>query len=243
MAGRLQLNDFLVEWDSDCHQDLLWWSDISHLQVGMPLGESLPDLCLFTGWGASLGDVHLFGSWSPLSSRFSINHRELLAVLLALRGFLPSLRGRVVAVFSDNTTALAYLKKQGGTRSATLNTVAQSVLRFCEDFHIQLLLQFIPGKMKVLADSLSRRKSSVQNGFFVRRRFTSFFASGQPPSTSLRPPSITGCRFTSLRWWTLSRHVPAPCSRVGMAFRLMPFLPSASFLGSWRRSDSPKGWS
>ena len=47
------------------------------------------------------------------------------------------------------------------------------------------------------------------------RRFASFFASGQPPSTSLRPPSITGCRSTSLRWWTLSRRVPTPCSRVG----------------------------
>ena len=56
VAGRLQLEDFRVEWDSDCHQDLLWWSDVSHLTVGMPLGESLPDLCLFTdvsdtGWG------------------------------------------------------------------------------------------------------------------------------------------------------------------------------------------------
>ena len=129
VAGCLKPDDFPVEWDSDCHPDLLWWSDVSHLQVGMPLSESLPDLCLFTdasdtGWGASLGDVHLSGSWSHLSSRFSINHRELLVVLLALRGFLPSLRGRVVAVFSDNTTALAYLKKQGGTRSSTLNTVA-----------------------------------------------------------------------------------------------------------------------
>ena len=81
------------------------------------LWVSLPDLCLFTdtsdtGWGASLGDDHLSGSWSPLSSRFSINLQELLAVLLALRGFLPSLRGRVVAVFFDNTTTLAYLKKQ-----------------------------------------------------------------------------------------------------------------------------------
>ena len=60
VAGRLQPYDFQVEWDSDCHPDLLWWSDVSHLQVGMPLGESLPDLCLFTdasntGWGASLG--------------------------------------------------------------------------------------------------------------------------------------------------------------------------------------------
>ena len=166
VVGRLQQDDFLVAWDSTCHRDLLWWSDVSHLQVGMPLGESLPDLCLFTdasdtGWGASLGDVHLSGSWSPLSSRFSINHRELLAVLLALRDFLPSLRGRVMVVFSDNTTALAYLKKQGGTRSATLNTVAQSVLRFYEEFHITLLPQFIPGKVNVLADSLSRRNQVI----------------------------------------------------------------------------------
>ena len=79
VAGRLQPDDFQVEWDSDCRPDLLWWSYVSHLQVRMPLGESLPELCLFTdasdtGWGASLGDVHLAGSWSPLSSRFSINH-------------------------------------------------------------------------------------------------------------------------------------------------------------------------
>ena len=59
------------------------------------------------------------------------------------------------------STALAYLKKQGGTRSATLNMVAQSVLRFCKDFHIQLLPQFIPGKMNVLADSLSRRNQVI----------------------------------------------------------------------------------
>ena len=62
-----------------------------------------------------------------------------------------------MAVFSDNTTALAYLKKQVGTRSATLNTMAQSVLRFCEESHIRLLPQFIPGKMNVLADSESQK--------------------------------------------------------------------------------------
>ena len=166
VAGRLQVDDYLVDWDSTCHRDLLWWSDVSHLQVGMPLGESLPNLCLFTdssdtGWVASLGDVHPSGSWSPLSSQFSINHRELRAVWLALRGFLTFLRGCIVAVFSDNTTALACLKKQDGTRSANLNTVAQLVLRFCEEFHITLLPQFIPGKMNVLADSLSRRNQVI----------------------------------------------------------------------------------
>ena len=166
VSGRLQSEDSLVAWGSDCYPDLLWWSDVSHLQVGMSLGEDLPDLFLFTdasdiGWGASLGEDHLSGSWSPLSSRFSINHRELLAVLFATHGFLPSLRGRVVAVFSNNTTALAYLKKQGGTRSSTLNTVAQSVLHLCEASQVQLLPQFILGRLNVLADSLSRRSQVI----------------------------------------------------------------------------------
>ena len=139
VSGHLQSEDSLVVWGSNYHPDLLWWSDVSHLQVSMSLGEDLPDLFLFTdasdtGWGASLGDDRLSDSWSPLLSRFSINHRELLAVLFAIKGFLPSLRGRVVEVSSDNTTALAYLKKQGGTRSSTLNKVAQSILRLCEGF-------------------------------------------------------------------------------------------------------------
>ena len=162
ISGPLLSNEALVSWDYCCHPDRPWWSDISHLQAGLLLGEGLPDLYLFTdasdtGWGASLGDAHLSGSWSLLCSRFSINHQELLAVLFAIRGFLPSLCGPVVAVFSDNTTALAYLKKQGGTRSSTLNAVAQTVLRLCESSHVQLLPQFIPGRLNVLADSLSRR--------------------------------------------------------------------------------------
>ena len=144
--------------DDCCHLDLLWWPDVSQLQVGLPLREDLPDLFLYadasdTGWGTSLGDAHLFGSWSPLCSSFSISHLELLAVLFTVRGFLPSLRGRVVAVFSDNTTALTYLKKQGGTRSSMLSAVAQTVL--CEVSNIHLLPQFILGKLNVLVDSLS----------------------------------------------------------------------------------------
>ena len=85
------------------------------------------------------------GSWSPLCSQFSVNHRELLAVLYAVRGFLPSLRGRVMAVYSNNITALVYLRKQGGTRSSTLNAVAQSLLRLCKSNCVRLLPQFVRG--------------------------------------------------------------------------------------------------
>ena len=94
-------------------------------------------------------------------------------------------------------------------------------------------------------DERPRRLSESQEPSH-RFRVDSLCGGVSPASSPLtshhRPPSITGCRSTSLRWWTLSRRVPTPCSRVGMAFRIMPFLPSASFLESWRRSDSPNGW-
>ena len=62
-----------------------------------------------------------------------------------------------MCLFTDNTTALFYLRKQGGTRYSTLNAVAQSILRLCEAHRICLVPQFIPGSLNVMADSLSRR--------------------------------------------------------------------------------------
>ena len=112
VAGPLLLGRDLVFWDDGCLRDLRWWSDDSHLLVSLSVGDSLPDLCLFSdgsdqGWGAALGYLHLSGLWSPLCSRFSINQRELMAILFAVQGFLPHLRGQTVAVYSDNSMALA----------------------------------------------------------------------------------------------------------------------------------------
>ena len=62
-----------------------------------------------------------------------------------------------MAVYSENSTAQAYLWKQGGTHSSSLNDVAQVLLRLCEAQSVRLLPQLIPGHLNVLADSLSRR--------------------------------------------------------------------------------------
>ena len=53
--------------------------------------------------------------------------------------------------------SISYLRNQGGIHSSTLNSVAQMVLCPCEDHHIRLLPQFIPGCINVLANSLSHR--------------------------------------------------------------------------------------
>ena len=84
------------------------------------------------------------------------NARELLAIQQGLLHFQLSLRGHTVTVYCDNVTAVAYLRKEGGTRSPLLNTIAQEILRWSESLAIRLAPQFIPGSNNVLADALSR---------------------------------------------------------------------------------------
>ena len=142
-SGRLLPDSASVSWDDSCLADLQWWSVESHLLVGLPLGLPQPGLALYTdasdsSWGTFLVDDHLSGSWSQEFSRYSINHREFLAVLYGVQGFLPVLRCQSVSLFVDNTTTLPYLKNQGGTHS-TLNSVAQAILRLCEDHPIHMI--------------------------------------------------------------------------------------------------------
>ena len=64
--------------------------------------------------------------------------------------------GSSVGVLADNTTALAYVRKQGGTHSRLLNEEAQLLLRWAETQQMLLLPQFLMGTHNVVADSLSR---------------------------------------------------------------------------------------
>ena len=100
-----------------------------------------------------MADQSASGVWLEGEASLSINHRELLAIE---RGLGALLEGRVVAVFSDNTTTVAYLRRQGGTLSPALYTVAQRVLRWAEQLNIILMPQFVPGRNNVVADAVSR---------------------------------------------------------------------------------------
>ena len=150
----------LVRWSPEIQQDLLWWLNRDRLELGISLEQVSPQLDLWSdasdvGWGAHLSGQVVSGLWSHEEIHSSINQRELLAIFNALQHFLPLVRNTSVAVFADNTTALAYLKNQGGTRSAVLNQTAQDLLRWAELHSVSLLHQFIMGRNNVLADALS----------------------------------------------------------------------------------------
>ena len=145
----------------ECLRDLQWWLHLPRLSLGVSLCQVSPDLHFWSdtsdvGWGAHLDRQIASGLWDAQQAALSINARELLAVKLGLHQFQSSLQGRTVAVFCDNTTAVAYLRKEGGTRSPLLNTLAQEILRWTESLSIRLAPQFLPGSNNVLADALSR---------------------------------------------------------------------------------------
>ena len=127
----------------------------------MSLAQIFPDLDFWSdasdvGWGAHLGPGVVSSLWSPDESGVSINARELLAVEKGLLHFQSSLVGSTVAVFVDNSTAVAYLRKSWDTRSLLLNEIVQRLLRRSELDRVTLAPLFIPGCRNVLADSLTR---------------------------------------------------------------------------------------
>ena len=151
----------LVSWDSNCRRDLGWWLNRSRLEKGVSLSQVSPNLDFWSdasddGWGAHLGDSVVFDRCSPQEMGLSINVRKLLAVEYGLHYFAPQLVDSTVVVFVDNSTAIAYLRNQGGTKSPLLNSVAQRILRWAESVPVVLAPQFIKGKNNVLADTLSR---------------------------------------------------------------------------------------
>mgnify|MGYP001412616885 CR=1 FL=1 len=146
---------------------LQWWQQPSHLQKGVSLTQSTPELRIFTdastvGWGAHLDDLQTEGVWPPAQRTWHINNLELLALHLALRQFLPQVKGRRVLAMTDNTTVVGQVTNQGGTLSKELFKLTHDLLTWCDLHQIQLSARHIPGRLNVTADLLSRRHQKIQ---------------------------------------------------------------------------------
>ena len=143
---------------------LRWWLNRSLYTTGVPLRTPAPDLYLFTdssmiGWGAHLEPTGLVahGLWSDEEQKFHINNLELRAVYLALIQFAPTINGKTVQLATDNTTVVSYIRRQGGTHSLLLFRETWKLLLWCQFQAVQLLAKHVPGRLNVLADSLSRQ--------------------------------------------------------------------------------------
>ena len=101
------------------HPHLRWWLEEGNVLPGQPLHPLKHALQIFTdtskeGWGAYLNERTARGTWSVPESKLHINHLELKAVFLALKEFQDLCSNNIVLVPTDNTTAVAYINKEGG---------------------------------------------------------------------------------------------------------------------------------
>ena len=152
--------DTPIQLDADFLSYLCWflWPTV---MTGVPLHLPEPSLFFITdaslkGWGASWKDHQISGLWSTPDSQHHINWLELEAIGLALLQWGPQWRHQTVRVYCDNITAVAYIRKQGGTRSQPLFYKTLELFELLDQFVITLIPTHLPGARNVTANALSR---------------------------------------------------------------------------------------
>ena len=154
--------DNTVVLNNDAYLDLLWWSKCPDNLPPSPMREYEADVSLYCdasliGWGGFLSSgQHISGKWSSSHRKEHINYLELKAIQLCLSTFLPLIKNKIVHIHSDNSTAVYYINKIGGTHSRGLCLLALDIVSFlinnkifCKAFHIA-------GLNNTLADKFSR---------------------------------------------------------------------------------------
>lgn len=109
------------------------------------------------GCGAVILDHQFQCRWSCQEVQLPINVLELRAIANALLSAVDILRGRAIRVQSDNAMAVAYVNRQGGTRSRSAMRQVRPILPWAEHHAIALSAVFVPGVDNWEANYLSRQ--------------------------------------------------------------------------------------
>jgi len=153
--------DGFVRLTRSAREDLSWWVQNVEFVNGRTLFPSEPDIFIFSdaslsGWGASCCGVNTRGPWTAAQSSFHINELELLAALYALQSFTSKSYGVSVCLRLDNSTAVAYINKGGGTRSLSMTRISRLISNWCEERKLIVEAVYLPGVLNVIADAESR---------------------------------------------------------------------------------------
>ena len=145
--------------------------------MGLPMGQKLVKPGSTQGRGGgylphSFGgelilfiETHFYGG----ESSQHINWLELEAIRLAVLQWGPQWRNQTVRVYWDNSTAVAYIRKQGGTHSISLFNKTLELFQLLDQFVILLNPTHLPRARNVTAESTA---SVLQNGGFLRKPYT-----------------------------------------------------------------------
>nr|XP_054755487.1 uncharacterized protein LOC129261452 [Lytechinus pictus] len=187
-------------------RSLAVWTRPAFVARGKPLRTSLPSASVTTdaslsGWGGHSEGEMVSGVWTYPRALPHINVLEMQAVSNSLRHFQPRLVGRSVLVCKDNISVAAYINKQGGPPSSTLDAMAADLWRWCRAVKIVPIASYIPGRDNLIADFLSRGRCLPSEWSLNPEVFKSILHRWGPLDIDL---------FAT----TLNRKLPVFCSRV-----------------------------
>src|SRR5690606_5838914 len=142
--------DAIIPLPEEVLQEMSEWLQNLELWNGRTIIPALPEETLFTDassqrWGAALNGTQIGTAWKEDMIHAHINLKELTAVYLALRAFKEELRNKTVLIRADNTTAVAYLRNFGGTKSEALCRTAQRIWDWALSHNISIQVEHIPG--------------------------------------------------------------------------------------------------
>ena len=156
-----------IQLTPEVKEAIKWWLEEERYNVGVRLETQIPQENIYTdasmtGWGGHWNKVEVSGTWTEEEKVLHINVLEMKAVIRTITAFQNQLRNKTVLLASDNTTVIAYIRKQGGTRSSSMFKVTQELFQILEKNGINMQVRHIAGRLNVLADQLSRRHQMKQ---------------------------------------------------------------------------------
>lgn len=156
----------------EARQDLEWWCQTLRHETELSLAVAPVTASVTTDasdgglgfvmdlaspGGGTEGQTQHKGSMVPEHPESHINKKEIEAVLRALQRHRTELRGRRIVWYSDSTTAVAAIRRQGTQKLAPGTwEVTKEVLDLAEQERITILPKHVPGRLNGAADALSR---------------------------------------------------------------------------------------
>ncbi|KAL4721099.1 hypothetical protein ACJJTC_018665 [Scirpophaga incertulas] len=109
---------------------------LENVHKATPIHKDSPTIFLTTnaadsGWGAVLNGIKLKGLWTKQQQKWHSNAKELATVYEVLKLQKSLIKGKSIVLQSDNRTTVAYLTKEGGTRSLSLLSITKRILFLC----------------------------------------------------------------------------------------------------------------
>ena len=155
-----------VPLSAESRRDLRWIASLDSPQCAAPMWPLQMEDCETEvstdasdlGWGIYFrGSLHR-GLWtSRADAPAHINVKELMTLLIFLQDFLPLSDPPLSLLWrTDSSTALSYIRKEGGTVSRPLLLLARQILLLLHQRRIRIYPVFVSSEENLLADAASR---------------------------------------------------------------------------------------